>query len=449
MKKTMNVSSLYGLEMKAMNESSNEWNSLNNDPQMYFNETFVKGFYKIVWQGASNDTRYLRLYINYGEGYSQENSLLLGVLNEKENTHFKIVKFDNDVKDIRLDPGDMPGDFKFENLSFEKISFVSYFRLALEKYANMYGNESIFRLMKKGYRKWREHGFKWVITRAETLLINHSSDSGMQQNYESYKFVEQEPMKYIESASDPLFSIVLPFHSGDLQLLKTCLDSVKRQSFTKYEIIIVGKNIVGLTNYFEKSQLKLIEVASDNFMDHINAALPHISGDYTFVLEEEDFISINTLYYASQAIKETNSDLIYMDEDRFMGEEHFAPLFKGEFILSDIKNKSEFIGPVFVKSEIMKENSGIDHYSLLKDNLITQSKVIQHIPQVIYHKRASVSQWEEGEKEKLKSFPSIFHNIMKFLRIMSGGEKDLQNGQMLQRLFLYMKVIISLKFQLI
>lgn len=176
--KVLKTSSLFGLEIKDKNELSNEWISLNNDPQMYFNEAYVKGFYKFTWRGISLDTRYLRLYINYGEGFSQEQSLLLGVLNEKDNTHFKIVKFDQEVKDLRLDPGDMPGSFKLEDLSIEKISSIGYFKVAFEKYASLYGNEGIIKLIKKGYRKWREHGFKWIIQRSETLLLNHSSDSG-------------------------------------------------------------------------------------------------------------------------------------------------------------------------------------------------------------------------------------------------------------------------------
>ncbi|MEK4325938.1 glycoside hydrolase family 99-like domain-containing protein [Paenibacillus sp. FSL R7-0312] len=405
MKRMMKVSSLYGLESNATNEPSSEWVSINNDPQMYFKEAYTKGFYKIVWHGASSDTRYLRLYINYGGGYSQEQSLLLGVLNEKENTHFKIVKFDQDVIDLRLDPGDMPGSFKFGNLSVEKISFASYFKLAFEKYANLNGNEGVLKLIKKGYRKWREHGLRWVIKRAETLLINHSSDSGMQQGYEAYKYTEQDPVNYLELASDPLLSIIIPFHSGDFEFLNTCLDSVKRQSYAKYEIIIVGNSVSGLSGRFGNSQIKTLEVISDNFMDHINTAIPYISGDYSFILEEEDFISVNAFYYASQAIKETKSELIYMDEDRFIGTEHFSPLLKGNYILADIKNISEFIGPVFVKSDILKESLGIHLYTSLKDKLILQSNVIQHIPQVMYHKRATVSQWQEAEKEKVKIIP--------------------------------------------
>lgn len=212
-------------------------------------------------------------------------------------------------------------------------------------------------------------------------------------------------MNYLELASDPLLSIIIPFHSGDFEFLNTCLDSVKRQSYAKYEIIIVGNSVSGLSGRFGNSQIKTLEVISDNFMDHINTAIPYISGDYSFILEEEDFISVNAFYYASQAIKETKSELIYMDEDRFIGTEHFSPLLKGNYILADIKNISEFIGPVFVKSDILKESLGIHLYTSLKDKLILQSNVIQHIPQVMYHKRATVSQWQEAEKEKVKIIP--------------------------------------------
>jgi hypothetical protein len=406
MKRILNVSSLFGVEQTTTSTEIYEWNSLNNDPQMYFSEAFPKGIYKFMWQGVSRDTRYLRLYINYGEGFSQDNSILLGSLNEKENEHFKIVKFDREVKDLRLDPGDMQGLFKLGQMSIEKISSVSYIRIALEKYSNLYGKESLFKLAQKGYRKWRQHGFKWVIARAEALLINHSSDAEIQHSYTSYKYVDQDVIVDPNLPNDILYTFVIPYHSGNIEFLNNCLESIARQSYKKYEVIVIGNNFNGFNRSVIDYDIKLNETKSDNLVEHISSAIPSISGDYVFILEEEDFISTNTLYYVSQAIKEMNSDLLYIDEDRFIGEEHFAPFFKKEYIFNDIKNKSEFIGPVIVKSSILKEICSASVFSELKDKLINESEIITHIPQVLYHKRASVSQWKEEQgKEKIKIIP--------------------------------------------
>lgn len=127
------------------------------------------------------------------------------------------------------------------------------------------------------------------------------------------------------------------------------MDSLKKQSYKNHEIILVGRKLEDLDYNFNGLNVKYVEFSSADFMDYIKAARPEISGDYVIVVEEEDFLSINSLYYSTMLIEQENSDLLYMDEDRFIDNEHFSPFYKSDFILNDIKNKVEFIGPLLVK----------------------------------------------------------------------------------------------------
>lgn len=405
MKKNLRISSLYGVEGLRGSSNEHNWESLNNDPQIYFNENFSNGFYRFVWQGESKETRYIRLYKNFGDGFSQENSVLLGSINERGGQHFKVVKFEKNITQLRLDPGDSPGQFVLGDISIEKISSVSYFKLVFEGYSKLYGRDGVLKLFQKGFRKWRENGFKWIFNKAESFILNHSSDAEVQYSFVPYKFIDNDVIDTKDLKSNIFYTIIIPFQSRNAEFLYRCLDSLKKQSYKNHEIILVGRKLEDLDYNFNGLNVKYVEFSSADFMDYIKAARPEISGDYVIVVEEEDFLSINSLYYSTMLIEQENSDLLYMDEDRFIDNEHFSPFYKSDFILNDIKNKVEFIGPLLVKGNIFESYCNETLYSIFKGKIISNSKIITHIPQILYHKRATASQWNESNPHKIKMIP--------------------------------------------
>jgi len=102
------------------------------------------------------------------------------------------------------------------------------------------------------------------------------------------------------------FSIITIVKNDKLNILTT-LNSVKNQSFSKYEhIILDGNSNDGTSKIIKKNlhkKIKYFRIKDKNLYDAINIAISKSNGDYIFLLHSGDF------FFNSEVIKNINSYL--------------------------------------------------------------------------------------------------------------------------------------------
>ena len=204
----------------------------------------------------------------------------------------------------------------------------------------------------------------------------------------------------------PLISIILPTYNTNGIHLRECIDSVRRQSYTNWELCICDDSSTAehvrtiLQEYQSKDSRIKIFLRKDNghICNSSNDALKMATGEFIALLDHDDVLSDNALYWIARAIqKRPDANLIYTDEDKIDNEgsrscPHFKPAFNIDLLLS-----YNFISHLGVyRREIVNQIGGFragfegsqDHDLALRTALESTPDQIIHIPRVLYHWRA-------------------------------------------------------------
>lgn len=219
---------------------------------------------------------------------------------------------------------------------------------------------------------------------------------------------ESEKLSVFESFSKmPLISIVVPVYNPEPVLLAEMIESVLKQSYPDWELCIADDCSTNaavretLEKYAQKDSRIRIAFREEN--GHIchasNTALELASGEFVGLLDHDDLLDRDALFYVVQEINKTpNARIIYSDEDKVTIDGHrydpcFKPDWSKELLLSN--NYVSHFG-VYKKSLIEQIGGfragfeGAQDYDLiLRASLHCSPQDIRHVPKVLYSWRAS------------------------------------------------------------
>ena len=273
--------------------------------------------------------------------------------------------------------------------------------------------EKVIYLIKKSiYFAWYRHHFlippkvmKKYIKSFFVVLKRGGSTSNLFTNQKAYNkwFDSQEKIsEYKKFKYNPLISIIIPTYNVSKELLSECLDSVLNQSYNNFEICIADDNstledtIDTLKEYEKNDKIKVVYRKQNGMISEAsNSALKLASGEYIGLLDNDDLLEKDALYYVVEALNNDKKiDMIYSDEDKldFKGnkmEPHFKPDYSPDTLMS-VNYICHFT--VLRKSIVdeiegfRKEFDGSQDYDLFLRFLDKTNKVY-HIPRILYHWR--------------------------------------------------------------
>ena len=244
------------------------------------------------------------------------------------------------------------------------------------------------------------HSFKNNISakNVDELLYNPLVDNDYQKWIEENK----ENIKIKRFRYKPKFSIIIPTYNVSNKLLSECLDSVLNQSYTNFEICIADDNstlketIDTLKKYEKNSKIKITYRKKNGHISKAsNSALKLATGDFIALLDNDDVLDKNALYYMAEKLNEDkNLDLIYSDEDKldFDGKRCF-PHFKPDFSLDTFLSSNYFCHFTIIRKSLIDEIKGFrSEYNGAQDydlflRIIDKTKKIGHVPKILYHWR--------------------------------------------------------------
>ncbi len=114
------------------------------------------------------------------------------------------------------------------------------------------------------------------------------------------------------------FSILVPAYNAEKYILDN-LNSIKFQTYTNWELIIVNDGSTDKTQYIVEQfiidnpnlDIQLINIPNGGLANARNIAIKHASGDYFCNLDADDYLSIDILNNISIAYKQEKSDIYF------------------------------------------------------------------------------------------------------------------------------------------
>lgn len=269
--------------------------------------------------------------------------------------------------------------------------------------------------LNKTIRYLKKNGIRHAYYAAKERIEEEKRDS--------YHYVE--PSKEIlkqqreETQDWPyLFSIVVPAYETKEAFLRDMIDSVCRQSYNRWELVIVDASGTSLV---EKTIEKIRKETRDDRIKYkhvwenkgisgnTNIGIGTAAGDYIALLDHDDFLAPDALYHMACSLRRAQQQgrkplLLYSDEDKYDSDMGYCtiPHRKVKFNLDLILSNNYVCHFMAVEAELMKnlqlcgKYDGAQDYELvlrvvekLYETVAVQDFMysIVHVPKILYHWR--------------------------------------------------------------
>jgi len=203
----------------------------------------------------------------------------------------------------------------------------------------------------------------------------------------------------------PKISIAVPVYNVEPKWLDLCIESVKKQTYTNWELCIFDDKSTSIDTINclkkwskEDPRIKIgFGKKNANISVATNNAIKMATGEFISLLDNDDELTIDALYWVVDSLNKNNKlDLIYSDEDKMeMNGQRSGPYFKSDFNIDLVRTNNyichfttirKSIGDAFGWFEIGLEGSQ-DHDVILKTIDSTTPDKIKHISKILYHWR--------------------------------------------------------------
>ncbi len=232
----------------------------------------------------------------------------------------------------------------------------------------------------------------------------------------------QERASSAAFAYRPLISVVTPAFKSEARLLDKAIQSVVRQTYPVWELIISddaspddSELALLRRRYADEARIRWLRAESrGGIAENTNRAIASAQGDYLAFLDHDDELTPDALHRTVAALQERRYGLVYSDEDRIEEDEfghclHHTPHFKPDFDPDLLLAMNYICHLVVVERSLFDELGGLrrdfdgaqDHDLLLRLAARLKPDRILHIPRVLYHWRVtpgSVSRTPQSEE---------------------------------------------------
>lgn len=251
--------------------------------------------------------------------------------------------------------------------------------------------------------------------------------------------LEQQRQKAF--ANPVTFSVLVPAYETDTQFLREMIDSLIRQTYPYWELVIADASKTDtveavVKEYTEKrAETRIVyKHLEENagISANTNAALRLATGEYIGLLDHDDVLTPDALYEMAVRIEEATTQgkkvrMLYSDEDKCdMEMTHFyEPHFKEDFNLDLLLSNNYICHFLVMEAGLMKQIQfrsdfdGAQDYKLVLDavdvllhdvtNCIDNKTTafreqIAHIPKVLYHWRCHMGSTAQNPQSKLYAY---------------------------------------------
>lgn len=201
----------------------------------------------------------------------------------------------------------------------------------------------------------------------------------------------------------PQISVVTPVFRTPPEFLKRCVDSVKKQVYPVWELILVDdcsgdRALSELLQSFERQDRRIRVVTLPENLGIAgasNAGLGASRGEYVALLDHDDELSSDALYEVVKALNQDGAlDVLYSDEDKIDEAGKFRDVFFKPDWSPDLMLSMNYVCHFLVARRSVLNSvggfrmgfDGSQDYDLIL-RLTEQTSRIHRVPKVLYHWR--------------------------------------------------------------
>ncbi|MCM1174455.1 MAG: glycosyltransferase [Blautia sp.] len=312
-----------------------------------------------------------------------------------------------------------------------KIESSWYFR-AILCYRGKMGNRIIkLSNVKKTIHYLRKNGIRHTFYAAKERIGEEKREQYVYQEPDEARLAAQKR----DGKRFPYrFSIVVPAYETKESYLRELINSVRRQSYERWELVIAdasaGERVEEIAAAYQKkereSRIRYLRLPENRgISENTNAGIEEAAGDYIGLLDHDDFLAPDALYEMALAIYEAEQKgitpvLLYSDEDKYEDNICYkTPNRKKNFNLDLILSNNYVCHFMVVRADRMKAlrlrkaYDGAQDYDLvlrIVHELLLSTpgpdigSNILHIPEVLYHWRCHDRSTADNTASKLYAY---------------------------------------------
>lgn len=260
---------------------------------------------------------------------------------------------------------------------------------------------------------YKKYGWDYTCnTICRKLRNGRSNDYGLWIKY-GEKRRQERSLQY-----NPIISIVVPVYNVKEEQLVDCIESVRSQTYTNWELCLIDdastmESVREVLKKYEKQEKIKIIYRKEN--GHIsrstNDGIFVAEGEFIGFLDCDDFLADNALYEVAYLLNEQPElDFIYSDEDLVTedGKTRFSPIFKPNWSPDTYLSHNYTNHFSVYRTSIVKKIGGLrvgyegsqDYDFVLRFTEHTSSDKIAHIDKVLYHWRVRPESVASGNDAK-------------------------------------------------
>lgn len=224
--------------------------------------------------------------------------------------------------------------------------------------------------------------------------------------------------KEIAFPRKPLISIIMPVFNTNEIWLREVLDSVLSQVYQKWELCIADDfstdpHVVRVLDEYAKKDSRINIVyrnKNGGISSASNSAIGLVNGEYTALLDHDDILEKDALFYIAETILYSYPDIIYTDEKLIDKDGiYHGHAFRPAFSLELLRSHPYIVHMVIFRTNILRKIGGFNENLTISQDYdlilraVEQSKCIVHIPKVLYAWRIHETSAGHAKKENVMS----------------------------------------------
>lgn len=240
-----------------------------------------------------------------------------------------------------------------------------------------------------------------------------------------------------------IISVIVPAYNVELYIAR-CLESLKNQSFTNFEVIVVDDgskdNTVKIIEQFVRcdTRFKMVQQKNSGQGSARNHGIKLAEGDYLSFVDSDDWVHRDYLMNLYNSIKSSGADIAMCNVDRVWADgkrKNNNSIYRKAEIITDMVNylpraSMSVCDKMFKRSLFddlyFPEDIKFEDFALMPQVLIRAKKMIS-IEDVLYFYF-----WREGSTTNQKK---INRDILKAQHVLEKSELNEKCPQMLQMFF--------------
>jgi glycosyltransferase involved in cell wall biosynthesis len=391
------------------------WLSQGTDPQFLVPCYLPAGWLRIRLKMTSQVQGRLEIYVDSGHGFTPAECVERLIVGNGIDKDF-FVWLPRPIRGVRIDPLDVEGEFRLEELRVTPVpGAVMLCRALLSKIKVLQEHGQLAKSLGRGlllllrgrFTKFRKN----LIKSLEGPSLQSPGWYDVTKAYDNWRNCHQlteanrQHMRMVSAAmsNPPLISVLLPVYNVQIPFLRLAIESVLRQTYPQWELCIADDASTSsgvraaLEEYARRdARIKLtLRPERGNISAASNSALASATGEYVALLDHDDELAEQALFRVAQAVAADRSlDMIYSDEDKLEPDgRHVDPFFKPDW------SPEYFLTCMYTchlgvyRTALVRELGGFrgafdtaQDYDLAL-RVVARSTRIHHVPDVLYHWR--------------------------------------------------------------